>query len=179
MEMKKILGPFALLLLLTGCNVEGSFVFDGDDGVIVEIVSIDAEDGYMDTDGIFLHDGILVERLVSTGFFSFPLHAIPRHASISRAFLFIGVHSVFAPEESLVIDMFAGSGMYAGSFEFFLSDEMSYVFLDVTDVLIDALEGNGGRFQISLEARNGAVFLEDGGDNLGTGLVPLVEATYF
>ncbi|NIO16768.1 MAG: hypothetical protein GTN70_07190 [Deltaproteobacteria bacterium] len=179
MKMKKMLGPVALLLLLAGCNVEGSFLFDGDDGVVVELVSIDSEDGYVDTEGIFLHDGILVESHFSTGFFSFPLHAIPPHAFISHAFLFIGVHSVFAPEDSLVIDIFQGSGIYAGSFEIFLSDEMSYVFLDVTDILIDALEGRGDRFQISLEARDGAVFLEDGGDNLGTGLVPFIEATYF
>lgn len=165
-------------LFLSGCFVESTFVFDGEDVFIVEFASVDSEDGFADSSSIILHSGILVEEDLSTGFLSFHIHAIPRHAIISSAFLFIGVHTVFPAADSVFVDMFVEPGSFAGTFEIFVTDENNYILLDVTDVLIDARNGGFDTLEISLEARHGGVFLEDGGDNLNTGLIPFIEVTY-
>lgn len=165
-------------VFLSGCFVEGTLVFDGEDVFIVEFVSVDSEDGFADSSSVILHSGILVEEDLSTGFLSFHIHAIPPYALISSAFLFIGVHTVFPATESVFVDMFVEPGSFAGTFEIFVPDENNYIFLDVTDVLIDARNGGFDSLEISLEARHGGVFLEDGGDNLNTGLIPFIEVTY-
>jgi hypothetical protein len=179
MKSKVILASLLVPFLFSGCTVEGTLFIGGDDAVIVEFSSIDSEDGFIDASSIILYSGILVEDDFSTGFLSFPIHPVPHHAVISSAFLGIGVHSVFTAGDSLLIDMFVEPGGYAGTFEVFVPDENNYIFFDVTHFLINALEDNRDTFQVSLEAIGGGVFLEDGGNNLGTGLIPFIEITYF
>lgn len=177
---RKLLVVLAVLpFLLTGCLVEGTLVFDDSDGVIVEFASVDSEDGFIENDRLVLYGGILVEEYFSTGFLSFQIYQVPRYAVITSAYLHIGVHSVYPLEDSVLVNMYIAPDVFAGSFAVFMADEHSYVLLDVTDLLIEARWEGIDFIQIRFEARNGGVYLEDGGDNLGTGLIPLLEVTYF
>ncbi len=193
-RISKLAGLLVIVVFLAGCYGEGVLVVDGPFYSTFLAEALDEGDGYLFTDDgtAVRFDGIYVEDGYTEGYMTFSLAGLPSWAWVEDATLYLGVVGVYPDSPPVEISMervgfsipldssaLWEPGDYYGRFRLYAYDTGNYVVLDVTDMVRDAVSEGDFYLQLRFSAFYGGVDLEDGGNNLGSHLVPRLEVTYY